>query len=526
MIPLINKIGQIWFEYFGLAVLQNTLFLGCIFLAFYILKNADARIKFALGVLGLAKLLLPPFLPASFSFFSTSAPAGSIMIGDFQSGQVVTTSSAPIITLAGVFFALWLITAIIYILIAVVSTLVMKSRLSSAIKQPGANLHKIALFQSDKISVPMSMGLFPKKIYLPAYWPELPPEGQKVLLQHELAHIQRRDGLAHLLQTIVQALYFFHPFVWLLNERINEYREMACDDKAIQDVQLSPGDYSRYLVQVAEKIVEPQWSYASVSALVKQKNKLLNRVTYQLQEADMKQLAKHKTTVVFITLFALMLPLSWYSMAEKVGENVQIIIAEANNPQDVGEIFGEISDAKTGKFIMSARVSLPGTEMVVATHDKGQFFIGNIPPGVYTLEVSRDGFKNKKLENVEVSALRTSRVDVKLEPVLVSNKSRLPEDFVPFDVPPQPVGGFAQIQKNLVYPQSAINAGIQGKVYIDINFDEKGQIVDTKIAQSLNKECDQAAINAIKAVKWEPAKNDGKPVSVWITIPVVFKLHD
>jgi bla regulator protein BlaR1 len=53
-----------------------------------------------------------------------------------------------------------------------------------------------------------------------------------MILDHELAHIREWDGLAQTFQMILRALYFFHPLVWLINRRLDAYREMACDDDA------------------------------------------------------------------------------------------------------------------------------------------------------------------------------------------------------------------------------------------------------------------------------------------------------
>jgi len=97
--------------------------------------------------------------------------------------------------------------------------------------------------------------------------------------------------------------------------------------------------------------------------------------------------------------------------------------------------------------------------------------------------------------------------------------------FVPYDDPPQPIGGFAAIQKNLVYPEIARKAGVEGKVTVHVQIDEKGNVVNTKILQSLgNNGCDEAAVAAIKSVKWKPAMQRDRPVKVWVAIPVVFKL--
>ena len=97
--------------------------------------------------------------------------------------------------------------------------------------------------------------------------------------------------------------------------------------------------------------------------------------------------------------------------------------------------------------------------------------------------------------------------------------------FVAYDEAPAPIGGFAAIQSKLVYPEIARKAGVEGRVYVNVLIDEKGNVVDTQILKSLgNNGCDEAAVAAIRAVKWKPAKQRDKPVKVWVGIPVVFKL--
>lgn len=99
--------------------------------------------------------------------------------------------------------------------------------------------------------------------------------------------------------------------------------------------------------------------------------------------------------------------------------------------------------------------------------------------------------------------------------------------YVPYDDPPQPIGGFAAIQENLVYPELARKAGIEGTVTVQAKIGVNGEVIDTKILQSLgeNNGCDEAAVEAIKAAKWQPAKAKGQPVSVWVSIPVRFKIN-
>ena len=61
MIQMLNGISSGWAEYFGWAVLQNTLFLAVLFLLLRFMRRAPAHIKYMIGCVGVIKLLLPPF---------------------------------------------------------------------------------------------------------------------------------------------------------------------------------------------------------------------------------------------------------------------------------------------------------------------------------------------------------------------------------------------------------------------------------------------------------------------------------
>ena len=114
------------------------------------------------------------------------------------------------------------------------------------------------------------------------------------------------------------------------------------------------------------------------------------------------------------------------------------------------------------------------------------------------------------------------------------NKSKAPpppppegdEKFVECDIAPVPVGGYEAITKHLKYPELARKAGIQGRVLLAVKLDRDGDVINTRIKESLGPNgCDEAAINAIKAVKWKPAMKNNKPVDFcWVYVPIEFKL--
>jgi len=93
------------------------------------------------------------------------------------------------------------------------------------------------------------------------------------------------------------------------------------------------------------------------------------------------------------------------------------------------------------------------------------------------------------------------------------------------DSPPSPIGGMTAIQKNIHYPEIAKRAGIEGTVLIVTEIDEEGNVINTSVREGIGAGCDEAAIDAIKSVKFKPAIRDSIPVKYRITIPVKFKLE-
>ena len=73
------------------------------------------------------------------------------------------------------------------------------------------------------------------------------------VVAHELAHVQRRDMLSHLLSEIMLVPLAFHPFSFWLRSRLAEAREMACDAH-VSGLILPATDYARCLLDVAESL--------------------------------------------------------------------------------------------------------------------------------------------------------------------------------------------------------------------------------------------------------------------------------
>lgn len=94
------------------------------------------------------------------------------------------------------------------------------------------------------------------------------------------------------------------------------------------------------------------------------------------------------------------------------------------------------------------------------------------------------------------------------------------------DVCPKPVGGMEAILANLVYPEHAKLYGLEGYVTVIATVDEGGQILDTRVTRELGLGCDEAAIAAVQATKFQPGGNEGSAVQCEVIFNVEFKLDE
>ncbi|WP_402721000.1 M56 family metallopeptidase [Janthinobacterium rivuli] len=85
------------------------------------------------------------------------------------------------------------------------------------------------------LASPVTVGFWRPVVLLPAaLLSGMPVALLEALLAHELAHVRRWDYLVNLLQSVAEALLFFHPVVWWLSARMRAEREQVADALAAQ----------------------------------------------------------------------------------------------------------------------------------------------------------------------------------------------------------------------------------------------------------------------------------------------------
>jgi soluble lytic murein transglycosylase-like protein len=92
----------------------------------------------------------------------------------------------------------------------------------------------VRVLSSIDVDVPVALGFLRPVVLLPAALAlGLPTPAVEALLAHELAHVRRHDLVVNVVQSVVEALLFYHPAVWWVSSCLRAEREHCCDDAVV-----------------------------------------------------------------------------------------------------------------------------------------------------------------------------------------------------------------------------------------------------------------------------------------------------
>ena len=295
---------------------------------------------------------------------------------------------------------------------------------------------------------------------------DLDENGREILI-HELAHIQNRHSWDLLVADICIFFQWFNPASWLLKQELQNIHEYEADETVIE----KGVDAKQYQLLLIKKAVGTRL-YSMANSF--NHSKLKKRITVMLKEksnpwAKLKYLYILPVAAIAVTAFA---------------------------RPEISETAEEISAVKVNDL---------------------------------TAIVEAKAIKSTE-ESVQISTVSQDTVKVNYVPTEVSRKLQGTAVFEVVEEMPEFPGGvdamMEYLQKELRYPESAKEKGIQGRVTVQFIIDKEGNVTNSKVTRSVDKDMDAEAIRLVKAMpKWKPGMQKGKAVAVKYTVPVVFRLE-
>lgn len=115
--------------------------------------------------------------------------------------------------------------------------------------------------------------------------------------------------------------------------------------------------------------------------------------------------------------------------------------------------------------------------------------------------------------------------------VNVNGKKTSVYDLQSLDSEPEYPGGVSGLMsflgQNLVYPESAVQNNIQGKVLVKFVVTKEGNVANVEVIQSVDPALDTEAVRVVSLMKgFTPGILNGEKVNVWYVLPVNYKLQD
>lgn len=132
---------------------------------------------------------------------------------------------------------------------------------------------------------------------------------------------------------------------------------------------------------------------------------------------------------------------------------------------------------------------------------------------------------------LKVADIEETKVKTNNSTIVTENSSEDEKIYQVIETLPQFVGGDDALSKyidqNLQYPLVAKVNNREGRVIVRFVVTKNGFVNKAEIVRSLSPECDKEALRLVKSFpQFIPGKQDGKNVSVWYTLPIMFKINN
>lgn len=113
----------------------------------------------------------------------------------------------------------------------------------------------VLLLEAEHTTLPVTWGHLQPKILLPRSAHSWSDERLRAVLCHEIAHVRRRDWLVQVVATMIRAVYWPHPLVWVVCSRLRLECERACDDAVLRGG-IDGSCYASHLLDLARGMVD------------------------------------------------------------------------------------------------------------------------------------------------------------------------------------------------------------------------------------------------------------------------------
>ena len=388
-----------------------------------------------------------------------------------------------------------------------------------------------------------------------------------LILAHERAHIRLGHSWDLLFVQLCATAQWFNPAAWLLKRELEAIHEFEADSDTLRQ----GFDARQYQLRLFEEAVGVKFNTITNNF----NNCSTKKRIIMMMKRQTSPWARLKALFVLPVAFAAVTVISCISPKEKKTDANQEVVQQSQ-PASVPEIqvvtyAPQSKEVEQGEVfqVVEEQPMFPGgmEEMMKflqqnVKYPKEAYEQGKQGRVIVQFVVNTDGsISNDTIVRsvdplLDAEALRvvrsmpnwtpgkqkgepvrvrftlpvTFRLDNGKESTQKAETTNSEEVFKVTEELPQYPGGNAELMKylakNIRYPKGAQEQGIQGRVIVQFTVQKDGSITDSKVVKPAHTLLDAEALRVVDAMpKWIPAKQRGKEVACYFTIPVMFRLQ-
>jgi TonB family protein len=338
-----------------------------------------------------------------------------------------------------------------------------------------------------------------------------------------LAHVRRGDWVLQVGASLLRALYWFNPLVWVLCRRLRLESELACDDEVMNDG-VRGSEYADHLVGVARELNQRRQLWLLAPAMA-QPSSLERRVKAMLNDhANRRSLPRASRAAILAVLL-----LGVAAIAAAQGQFVALR--------------GTVAD-ESGRGVPNAVLTLADesrrAKYEIRSGDGGRFEFVGLPSGQYLFTIAGPGFRPsseplvvgtrdiQRAVTLKIGSLQES-LFVSMDGSVEEQRPRIREVAMP--APPEcaAVDTGGRIVPPLKirdvrpeYPSSLRGTGTAGVVVLNTTIGADGYVSDVDVAGEAHPELAAAAIAAVRDWRFTHTLLNCAPVPVSMTVTVTF----
>ncbi len=332
-------------------------------------------------------------------------------------------------------------------------------------------------------------------------------ESGEIIATHEMQHLRLSHWLDLVFAQIVVILQWYNPAAWLMREEFKTVHEYQADSAVLE----AGVDARCYQMLLIKKAVGARFPSLANSL---NHSKLKKRITMMYNSKASRLRRLRGLALVPACAVAL------------VVTNIPAVAGLISDSSSASVFIGDESAAT--ETVASPEVANRKTESASVKSDQKPALDEIVVVAYQTASKDTENLSNEQPATARNSAMTQTAGSVSAVTMPASDTEDKVHNSV--EEKPQFPGGekalYEFFARNIRYPQDAQKAKIQGRVIAQFVVTKTGSIGDVKIVRGVYPSIDKEAIRVIKMLPaFTPGKINGKPVSVWYTIPVMFKLE-